>query len=76
MNGFLENEASFILLVTRGEHFAFLEEFVSDSELDVEEIDVEDLSGYKFFDNQELNTTIAYLNAHEVLFSLRFPIEE
>ena len=76
MNVFLENAAAFILLVTRGAHFAFLEEFVSDSELDVEEINVEDLSGYKFFDNQELNTTITYLNAHEVLFTLRFPIEE
>ena len=76
MNDFLQDEAPFILLVTRGESFAFLEEFVSDSELDVEEIDVEDLSGYKFFDNQELNTTITYLNVHEVLFTLRFPIEE
>ena len=76
MNGFFENPAAFTLFVTRGTDFAFLEAFVSDSEMDVEEINTQNLSGYKFFINQELNTTITYLNVHDVLFTLTFPIEE
>ena len=76
MNVFFEDTAALTLLVTRGADFAFLEAFVSDSEMDVEEINIQNLSGYKFFINQELNTTITYLNVHDVLFTLTFPIEE
>ena len=67
------DEPLFILLVSRGVSFAFLEEFVSVHAMDVEETDAGNLSGYKFFDDGELYTTIAYLNTHQVLFSIRFP---
>ena len=66
----------FILLVSRGASFAFLEEFVSIRAMDVEETDVGNLSGYKFFDAGELYTTIAYLNTHQVLFSIRYPFTD
>ncbi len=65
------DEPLFILLVSQGTSFAFLEEFVSNSAMDVEETDVEGLSGYKFFDAGELFTAILYLNANQVLFSIR-----
>ena len=66
----------FILLVSRGASFAFLEEFVSNRVMDVEETDVGNLSGYKFFDAGELYTVIAYLNANQVLFSIRYPFTD
>ncbi len=65
------DEPSFILLVQQGTNFAFLEEFVSNSAMDVEETNVGDLLGYKFFDAIELFTVILYLNANQVLFSIR-----
>ena len=68
------DEPLFILLVSQGTSFAFLEEFVSNSAMDAEETDVEGLSGYKFFDTVELFTVILYLNANQVLFSIRRPV--
>ena len=65
-----------ILLVARGDSFAVLEEFVSVNVMDVEEVDVGDESGYKFFDDAELNRTRAYLNTRGVLYSLSFPIPD